>query len=293
MPELPEVEFCARCLERWTRGRRVIDAALRDPRAVALLAPGTISPIGEARRARGAPRAAEDAEEELRATVTGAPPERPLRHGKRLLWPFGGRALLVHLGMTGKWTRTAPGAPPDEATERFGRLRLTLDDGTGLAFVDPRVLGVVCPVSREDGLRMLTEGLGPDALVDPLPRLVGPRAVKVALLDQSLVAGIGNVQAMEALWRAGIHPATPCDALTEAERSALDEAVHDTLADTLATLGDADTIVYVDESLVANPFAIYRRAGTPCPRCKTSIERLQQSGRSTYWCPRCQTARRR
>ena len=143
------------------------------------------------------------------------------------------------------------------------------------------------PVADE-GRRLLADGLGPDALGKPLPPLKGRRPVKLALMDQSVVAGLGNVQAMEALWRAGIHPTTPCDALDDAARARLNDAVHAQLADTLALLGDGDTITYVDESLASNPFPIYRRAGTPCPRCGSPIARIVLGGRGTYFCPRCQ-----
>ncbi len=286
MPELPEVEFCRACLSRWTRGRRVVDVAVLDARSVSAGggSSGEDRPIGGARRGRGPADATVAARAAIAAVVLAAPPEPPLRHGKRLLWPFGGGALLLHLGMTGKWTRTAG---------RYDKARLDLDDGSALYFHDPRLLGLVAPMTRAAGEVALHAGLGPDALDAPLPALTGRRPVKVALLDQTLVAGIGNVQAMEALWRAGIHPATPCDALTSEEQGALASAVRETLLHTLASQGDGDTITYVEESLASNPFAIYRREGTPCPRCKTSLERLVQAGRSTYWCPRCQPARPR
>lgn len=272
MPELPEVEFCRRALARWTRDRTVVGTDVLDPRVVRL--------TRTARPSAGR----DDGAAALEAVCTGRRPGALERHGKRLLWRFGDDALLLHLGMTGKWTREVGGA----AAPRHAKVRLSLDDGSAISFVDPRLLGGIVPTTGAEGAHMLHEGLGPDALGAPLPPLRGARPVKLALMDQSFVAGLGNVQVMEALWRAGVHPATRCDGLSNAQRARLSEAVQDTLADTLAMLGDGDDITYVEESLASNPFAIYRREGKPCPSCGTPIARLVQGGRSTYWCPACQ-----
>lgn len=271
MPELPEVEFCRRCLTRWTTGRRVVDVAVPDPRVVR--ASRTDRPSAGLPDGVGA----------LRSVVTAAPCGEVVRHGKRLLWRFGDGALLLHLGMTGKWSRT-PTA--------YTKVRLDLDDGTAVHFSDPRLLGGVVPTTWEAGRALLSEGLGPDALSGELPPLRGARPVKIALMDQALVAGLGNVQAMEALWRARIHPATPCDALTDAQRAALPGAIRAELDATFAAIGDGDEIVYVEEDRSANAFPIYRREGEPCPVCATPIARMVQAGRSTYWCPGCQPPNR-
>lgn len=267
MPELPEVEFCRRRLTRWTKGRRVVEADVPDPRSV------------RASRTHRPSQGHPDGVAELRAVVLAAPPGEILRHGKRLLWRFGDGALLLHLGMTGKWSRRPT---------PYVKVRLGLDDGSTLHFCDPRLLGGVVPTTWEEGRALLADGLGPDAYDAPLPPLRGARPVKLALMDQSLVAGLGNVQVMEALWRAHIHPATPCDALTDAQRAALPGAVRAQLDATLASFGDADEIVYVEEDRSANPFPIYRHEGEPCPVCGTPIARMVQGGRSTYWCPGCQ-----
>lgn len=274
MPELPEVNFCARSLARWTAERRVVDIVVADPRAV------------RARRTDRPSAGRADGAEALAAVARGARPRELLRHGKRLLWRFGAEepspddgALLLHLGMTGKWAR--------EPTP-WTKVTLHLDDGTSVHFCDPRLLGGVVPTRWEDGQIALREGLGPDAL-GPLPPLRGSRAVKLALMDQAVVAGIGNVQAMEALWRARIHPTTRCDDLG-ARHSTLETAVHAQLAWSIALLGDDDTIVYVEEDRSQNPFPLYRREGEACPVCATPIARMIQGGRSTYWCPSCQRA---
>lgn len=267
MPELPEVEFCARSLARWTAGRRVVGVEVLDARSIRRRRedrPTLAHPEGEAR---------------LREIVLSAPPGPLTRHGKRLLWAFGERALLLHLGMTGKWTRL-PGP--------HTRLRLHLDQGPPVELHDPRLLGGVVPTDLVEGPRLLAEGLGPDALGAPLPRLAGRRPVKVALLDQAVLAGLGNLHAAEALWRARIHPATPCDQLSAAAHRRLHQGVQAQLAFALALLEADDEIVYVEDPGGPNPFPLYQRGGEPCPACGAAITSMVQAGRTTWWCPGCQ-----
>lgn len=266
MPELPEVEFCRRTLERWTRGRQVKQVEVPDPRSIRA-------------STRAAPSAGlPDGHDRLTAIVTAAPAGPILRHGKRLLWQFGEGALLLHLGMTGKWTQQD--AP-------FAKVRLHFTSGPSLTFADPRLLGGVVPTTAAAGPALLREGLGPDAWGNPLPPLRGKREVKVALLDQSLLAGVGNIQAMESLWRARIHPATRCDALTPAQHAKLSDALQVQLNHTLKLLCAEDEITYVHEG-GDNPFSLYQQEGSPCPVCETPIERMVQGGRGTWWCPSCQ-----
>lgn len=269
MPELPEVEFCRRALTRWSRGRQVVGVEVPDPRVI------------RARRTDRPTAGRPDGVAALTDVVRGAPCGEVLRHGKRLLWCFGTRALLLTLGMTGKWSR-------DDGP--WARVRLRLDDGTRVVFHDPRLLGGIVPCDLGDGTHALRDGLGPDALdgLPPRPRARAP--VKQVLMDQSWVAGLGNVQVMEALWRAHVHPATPCADLDDAAWARLTDAVAAQLAHTLGLLGDGDHIVYVEESRASNPFEIYRREGQLCPACGTAIARMVQAGRSTYWCPACQPA---
>lgn len=267
MPELPEVEFCRRALTRWTAGRRVADIAVLDARCV------------RERRVDRPSAGSADAEAALRRIARGALGPI-LRHGKRLLWRFSEGAVLLHLGMTGKWTRQP---------SRFAKVTLTLDDATRLTFHDPRLLGGIVPFpDAAEGERALVDGLGPDALRDPLPALRGARAVKLALMDQAVVAGIGNVQAMEALWRAGLHPLRAAGSLTPSEHARLAEAVRAQLLATLALLGDGDEITYVEEPGGPNPFPLYQRDGEPCPTCGAPIATFRQGGRGTWWCPGCQ-----
>ena len=197
-----------------------------------------------------------------------------------------GRALQVHFRMTGDWIIPGPGKLP-----RTVRAILTFDDGRSLALDDPRALSV---------LSLWAEGrtddrLGPDA-IDPrltARRLAGALtarrvAIKVALLDQRVVAGIGNIYAAEALWRARIDPATPANRLDVTRLGHLVRAIRATMRAAIDRQaryfrsdggGDDD----------AGRFAVYDREGQPCRRCRSRVRRITQAGRSTYFCARCQT----
>lgn len=279
MPELPEVEIARRALARWTADRVVT--------AVEVVDPAVVRSHLSSRPSDAAP----DGGAWLRASLPGTRPGIPLRIGKRIGWRFTGAAdaaLLVHLGMTGKWVRRGAGELP-----RAGRLCLRLDDGAGLWFVDPRRFGCVTPVDGADLPAALARGLGPDALeAAPGPaglraRLTGRRPIKVALLDQQALAGVGNIQAAEALWRARIHPELRADALSDAQWEALAAELPAQLRATIA--GEAEgEIRYLSEGGVENPFAVYGREGAPCRRCGALVERIHQAGRATCFCPVCQ-----
>jgi formamidopyrimidine-DNA glycosylase len=267
MPELPELEFCSRSLTRWTLGRRVVDVEVHDGRSV------------RASRTDRPSQGRADGAQALREVVLAGAPGPIRRHGKRLLWPFGDRALLLHLGMTGRWTRQ---------TIAHTKLSLRLDDGTQVHFADPRLLGGVVPTDVVEGARLLVEGLGPDALRDPLPPLPGRRAVKVALMDQAVVAGLGNLHAAEALWRAEIDPRTPAEEVVGERHARLERGVREQLETTLIELGRDEEIVYVEDRGAPNPFPLYQRGGEPCPRCGSPIGKFVQAGRTTWWCSGCQ-----
>ncbi len=283
MPELPEVEWAARQLRRWLGGRLLV-AVRADPAARRLFRPG--HPAGFAR------------------ALTGARVEQVDRHGKQLLLTLrggGGGAgkgplgVNAHLGMTGQWV-ALPGGEP---APRHARLSLTLDDGRRVHYLDPRMFGRLrlVPEARFDRWPDLA-ALGPDpmaARID-LPRLAARlgatrRAVKVALLDQSLLAGVGSIHASEACWRARLDPRRRGDALTAAEVARLARAVRASLRFGLAgldALGDGPLVMV--EQGGENPFHVYERAGARCRHagCGGTIQRLVQAGRSTYFCGRCQ-----
>jgi formamidopyrimidine-DNA glycosylase len=219
------------------------------------------------------------------------------RVGKNLLLTFAGRQRVgawSHLGMTGKWLLREDDAP----APRFSRLRLRLDDGHALHYADQRLFGrfVVVPGARFRELPELA-ALGADPLDDGIDaeRLAArlstaKRPIKVALLDQSLVPGVGNIQASEALHRARIDPRRPAASLAHPEVGRLAVAVIDSMRDAIARMEEEPgDVTYVEEPGAANPFRVYRHAGELCPRCRRArIERVVLGGRSTYFCPRCQ-----
>jgi formamidopyrimidine-DNA glycosylase len=207
--------------------------------------------------------------------------------------------LWSHLGMTGKWLRRRA----DAEAPRFSRVRLALDDGTVLHYTDMRLFGRVRLVpGARFGEQAEIAALGPDPLRDGvdagrlhahLSRLRLP--VKVALLDQGLVAGVGNIQASEALFRARIDPRRRASSITRAEAGRLAKAIVASIQFTLDRFHDegvdrdAADITYVEEPRGPNPFLVYGRAGERCSRCKRgTIKRITQGGRSTFYCPACQ-----
>jgi formamidopyrimidine-DNA glycosylase len=288
MPELPEVEVAARNLRRWALGRTVRAARAERP-AARILRPAS-------------PRAL--------AALAGARFDDVRRRGKNLLVtlakPKGGAlGVWSHLGMTGKWLRRRT---PD-AAPRFARVRLDLDDGTSLYYADLRLFGRFRLVAgaRFEVLADIA-ALGPDPLDDGIdPTWLGGRLartrlpIKVAILDQTLLPGIGNIQASEGLFRAGLDPRRAARSLSRAELARLARGLLESIRYTLKTFqhsgadgADAD-IDYVEERKTPNPFLVYGRAGEPCPRCRRvkrrpagAIVRIVQAQRATFLCPRCQ-----
>jgi formamidopyrimidine-DNA glycosylase len=200
------------------------------------------------------------------------------------------QGFLSHLGMTGKWVRR-----PKGQLEPYSRARLWLADGSVLHYRDPRLFGRIKPTPA-DGLDSLPDvrGLGPDPLLEPLDgrRLAAcfgrsRTPLKVALMDQRRLAGLGNIHAAEALWRAKLSPLRSVASLTPPEWRRLATAIRTVIRYALLREDDEE-IAYVEEPGTANPFRVYGRAGKPCRRCGTLIRSVRQAGRTTYFCPRCQ-----
>ncbi|MGQ9475466.1 MAG: bifunctional DNA-formamidopyrimidine glycosylase/DNA-(apurinic or apyrimidinic site) lyase [Actinomycetota bacterium] len=272
MPELPEVEVIRRQLDSVLRGARITRVEVRLPRLVKYPSPSTY------RRSL----------RERRILEVG-------RKGKYLLIRLeGGAVLVIHLGMTGSLRFSSPG----EERPRHTHLVFHLEDGRELLYVDPRTFGETA-LLKEGDFRPLPglHHLGPEPLDDgftagELERALRGRCrIKAALLDQSRVAGIGNIYADEALHRAGIHPLRRLHELTPQEIERLHRALREVLREAILR-GGSSVNDYVDTRGKRGDFQldhrVYRRAGEACPRCGGDIRRERVSGRSTYFCPCCQ-----
>jgi len=265
MPELPEVESVARSLERRLVGRAIRAVAPLDPKYAPLEAAGLAGRTVRAVRRRG----------KYLFLDLGEPPE-----------------LMVHLRMTGRLVVGARLRP-----HPHDRIRIRLDRGE-LVYRDPRKLGecrrlAFEAVDRRLGPEPLEPGFTPALLSRLLGRSRAP--LKAFLLDQGKVAGIGNIYAAEILHRARLDPRRRADSTTPAERRRLHAAVRAVLSAAVAALGTSlsDFGEYRDAEGTRggfqNALAVYGRAGLPCPACGTAIERIAQNGRSTCFCPRCQS----
>jgi formamidopyrimidine-DNA glycosylase len=287
MPELPEVETVRRGLEQGVVGRVVSDVEHRHPRAL--------------RRHEAGP-------EDFASRLRGRRFAGAHRRGK-YLWlpldePASGEALLAHLGMSGQLL-LRPIGEPDEDHLR-ARFRFT-DDGPELRYVDQRTFGGLALSSgslTEEGLPTELAHVAPDPLdkafdEDRLIRRLRSRrtGLKRALLDQTLVSGIGNIYADEALWRAKLHFARPTQTMTRPELSRLMAEVHRVFAASLRDGGTSFDAMYVDVDGSSGYFgrhlAVYGREGLPCERCGSAIRREPFMNRSSFYCPRCQPRPRR
>jgi formamidopyrimidine-DNA glycosylase len=286
MPELPEVEVVRRGLERWVAGRGVARAEVLHPRAVRRHAPG---------------------EREFEARLAGRTVEAARRRGKYLWLPLkgggeaeGGEALLAHLGMSGQLLVVDPGSP----AEKHLRVRLTFaDGGPELRFVDQRTFGHLLVAPLVDGpfgrVPEPVAHIAPDPMEvafdeDAFARRLRARrtGIKRALLDQSLISGVGNIYADEALWRARLHWARPTETLTRPKIGELVAAVREVMAAALDQGGTSFDHLYVNVNGESGYFdrylAVYGRRDEPCPRCGTPIRRDAFMNRSSYSCPKCQ-----
>ncbi len=276
MPELPEVEVVRLGLEKGVAGRTVASVDVHHPRAV-----------------RRHEAGARDFVDLLRGrTITAA-----RRRGKYLWLPLdSGDALIGHLGMSGQLLVV----PCDKPIETHLRIRVSFTDGgRELRFVDQRTFG---------GLQVVPDGADlPRAIAhiarDPLDPAFDAElfvtrlrakvsGVKRALLDQTLVSGIGNIYADEALWRAQLHGGRPTELVTKAKARELISHATDVLVESLAQGGTSFDATYVSTEGVSGLFErslhAYGREGEPCDRCATPIRRESWMNRSSYSCPRCQ-----
>jgi formamidopyrimidine-DNA glycosylase len=281
MPELPEVETMRRGVEPAVGAKIIAAERLPCPRKPILIAPGLAA---------------------FNRRVAGARIERTARAGKRVvLWTDRNDAIIFEPRMTGLLLLNNP---PDPLYSRF-RLRLRdKKSETRLIYWDRRGLGNVRLLSeRQFNAQFGLNKLGPDAL-DVTPDLYrerlgkSQRAIKVALLDQRAVAGIGNLYASEILHLAGVHPARACRLITRSQWESIAAATREVLE--LAVKYEGSTLsdgtyrnALNNEGGYQNHHRVYDKAGQPCPRCNGAvIQRIVQAQRSTFFCPYCQKRRK-
>jgi formamidopyrimidine-DNA glycosylase len=273
MPELPEVETVRSRLAPVLTGRRFERVEISDPRLTRPFDPA-----------------------EVAAELEGERVDSVDRRGKYLVVGFeSGRSLLIHLRMTGSIRHAAPGAL---AADPYRRAVVSLDDGSEVVYRDVRRFGTWLVVEPDELEPYLAARIGGEPLTRAFTaRRLGERLrkrrapIKSALLDQRTLAGMGNIYADEALWRAGIHPFRPANTLTGEDVERLTRAVKAALRAGIArqgaTLRDYST---PDGRRGRMQYAlkVYGRTGEPCEQCGTPIEKTRIGGRGTWYCPSCQ-----
>jgi formamidopyrimidine-DNA glycosylase len=274
MPELPEVETVARSLREDLVGSTIQGVTVRWTRTVAL-------PAGQR------------AGDEFRSTLLGRRILSVGRRGKYLVIALDEGYLLIHLKMSGRLQVV----PRDEPADKHVQVAFDLDGDRQFRFRDVRKFGRIYLVDRPE---IVTAMLGPEPLAEDLTladfrRLLARRSgrLKSLLLNQAFLAGLGNIYADEALFRARLHPLRRAATLSDEEQERLYRAVRSVLEEAIAnqgtTLSDGG---YVDAQGQAGRYqerlAVYHRAGEPCRWCQAPIERLVIGGRSSHFCPSCQ-----
>jgi formamidopyrimidine-DNA glycosylase len=273
VPELPEVETIRLKLEPHLVGRRFDRVEIHDPRLVRPFEPVAVA-----------------------AELEGERVSALERRGKYLIVRFeSGRALLIHLRMTGSLRHAAKGKLADDPHRRAV---VKLDDGSDVSYRDVRRFGTWQLLEPGELEPYLEERLG----VEPLERtftarrlatrLEGRRApIKAALLDQRTVAGLGNIYVDEALWRAQVHPLRPAGTLDEDELARLTRSIKDALKAGVKRQGASVRDYSTPDGgrgRMQDRFRVYGREGRPCQRCGTPIDKIRTAGRGTWYCPSCQ-----
>ena len=270
MPELPEVETTRRGLVPVVENRKIAGAIVRN-RALRLPVPSTLPRV-----------------------LAGQTVSTVGRRGKYLLFTCATGTLILHLGMSGRlWLvdRSTPPAPHDH-------FDLVMDHGAVVRLRDPRRFGLVL-WTRGDPLRhTLLAAMGPEPFdaafnAEWLYRVTRKRSasIKQVLMDGHVVAGVGNIYANEALFRAGLNPRQPAHRIGLGRYQVLTHQIRATLEQAIGA-GGSSLRDYVGSDGMAgsfqNQFSVYDRGGAPCPRCSTPIIAIRQAQRSTFYCRRCQ-----
>jgi len=274
MPELPEVETIRRGLALRISGRQIVRAELRRPDLRRPFPPM------------------------LATRLEGARIGGLSRRGKYILVELDATGLLLlHLGMSGRITAAGPELPP----EKHDHVILTLDDGTVVRFNDPRRFGLIDYLERgAAGIHPLLAGMGPEPLEPGFDGAYLDRAlagkltpIKAALLDQRIVAGLGNIYVCEALYRAGLSPRRLAATVIGARAARLAAAIREVLGEAIEA-GGSSLRDYVQANgelgYFQHRWAVYGREGEPCSGCNCAegVRRIVQSGRSTFFCAKRQ-----
>ena len=271
MPELPEVETVRRGLEKLILGKKISSIEVHYPKMI------------------------KTDLEEFQKELPGQVIQSMGRRGKYLLFHLTDKVLISHLRMEGKYFYY-----PDQVPERkHAHIFIHFEDGGTLVYEDVRKFGtmeLIAPELLES--YFMSKKLGPEPTEQDfdLEIFIGglkksKKPIKSHLLDQTLVAGLGNIYVDEVLWRAKVHPATPSQSLTRAEATAIHEQ-------TIAVLGQAVekggstirtyTNAFGEDGTMQDFHQVYDKAGQACSRCGSIIEKIQLGGRGTHFCPRCQ-----
>lgn len=266
MPELPEVQTVVLTLAPKVVGRRIAD--------VVHVRGDIVSPPGS----------------DLPALLRGRRIESVARRGKRIVFTLDdGNRFYVHLGMTGQLTVASPDTPLLPHTH----MELDLGRGVRLRFRDPRRFGGIFWLGADPAR---DDRMGPEPLTMTPQQLAAKlkgtkRAIKNALMDQRVVAGLGNIYVDESLFASGVHPLKRADRLKPDEIERLNKAIKVTLKRAIRHRGSS-LRDYVDADGAKGGFQhlhrVYAREGQPCATCQTPIKRIVLGGRSTHWCPTCQ-----
>jgi formamidopyrimidine-DNA glycosylase len=273
MPELPEVETIRRGLAATVKGKTITGAEVLIAKIVKAPDPETFIRLAAGKRI-----------------------ETIGRHGKYLLLALSdGYTLVAHLRMTGQFNYCPSGTPVRKSTVAIFRL----DDGHDLRFVEPRGFGILYLIPSGDldtvpGLNRLgPEPFSPEFTVDYLTGILASRRAKIKslLLDQSLIAGIGNIYADESLFRAGIHPERTAASLSPEEIKRLYHAIRTEIAAGIEYRGTSVQSYFdVDgrKGSYQEHLKVYQQTGQPCPNCGMPIQKIKVGGRGTHICPKCQ-----
>ncbi|MCL4387020.1 bifunctional DNA-formamidopyrimidine glycosylase/DNA-(apurinic or apyrimidinic site) lyase [Patescibacteria group bacterium] len=270
MPELPEVETIRRGLEDLIVGRKIVDIETDSPKQI------------------------QPSLEIVRKAVLGSTIKKTGRRAKLLqLFLDNGKILVFHLKLTGRLLVRKKGAPTDD----WQHVTISLSDNWELRFADLRKFGWIKLIEDEKELEKLLNEFGPEPMDDLTPEKfkkiisLSSRPIKIILMDQQRISGIGNIYASDALFLAHIDPKRPAKSISKEETEKLFEAIIEVLKRGIKYRGASDQY-YLDakgeKGEYQNHFLVYGKEGKKCPNCKGVIKKNFLGGRGTYFCPHCQ-----